>query len=138
MRVFLDTNVLVSAFATRGLCAELFEVVLLEHELVIGRQVLEELGKALRSKLKLPAARAKEIVDFVAGEASRLIDDADAADAGVDAADARVLGEALAAGAAVIVTGDTALLELRTIGGIEIASPRRFWEVLRQLPDAAT
>jgi uncharacterized protein len=36
LRVYLDTNVLVSAFASRGLCAELFEVVLLEHNLVVG------------------------------------------------------------------------------------------------------
>ena len=54
MRVFLDTNVLVSAFATRGLSADLFEMVLLEHELVTGKRVLQELQKALRTKIKLP------------------------------------------------------------------------------------
>ena len=48
MRVYLDTNVLVSAFAARGLCADLLEVVLLEHEFTLGRNVLSELGKALR------------------------------------------------------------------------------------------
>lgn len=32
MRVFLDTNVLVSAFATRGLSADVFRLVLAEHE----------------------------------------------------------------------------------------------------------
>jgi hypothetical protein len=32
--VFLDANVLVSAFATRGLSAELLELVLLEHRLI--------------------------------------------------------------------------------------------------------
>jgi hypothetical protein len=48
--VFLDTNVLVSAFASRGLCADLFELVLLEHDLVLGRNVLRELSKALRGK----------------------------------------------------------------------------------------
>jgi len=30
--VFLDTNVLVSAFSTRGFCAERLELVLLQHE----------------------------------------------------------------------------------------------------------
>ncbi len=43
MRVFLDTNVLVSAFAARGICADLLELVLLEHDLIIGRHVLGEL-----------------------------------------------------------------------------------------------
>jgi uncharacterized protein len=40
LRVFLDTNVLVSAFAARGLCADLFELVLLQHELILSRSVL--------------------------------------------------------------------------------------------------
>ena len=33
MRVFLDTNVLVSAFATRGLCADVLRHVLADHQL---------------------------------------------------------------------------------------------------------
>jgi len=134
VRVLFDTNVLVSAFATRGLCAELFEVVLLEHELVLGRQVLEELAKALRSKLRLSASRTKEIVDFVTDEAERVVDNAKEADAGVDPADARVLGEAIAANADLIVTGDAALLRLGAIAGIAIVTPRRFWEILRLGP----
>jgi len=33
MRVFLDTNVLVAAYATHGLCEDVFRVILAEHEL---------------------------------------------------------------------------------------------------------
>ena len=65
MRVFLDTNVLVSAFATRGLSADLFELVLNQHELVTGSKVLEELGNALRLKLRLPDASCTENVAIV-------------------------------------------------------------------------
>ena len=50
MRVFLDTNVLVSAFASRGLCAEVLELVLLDHDLILGRNVLREFEKALRGQ----------------------------------------------------------------------------------------
>ena len=32
MKVFLDTNVLVSGFATRGLCADVIRLALAEHE----------------------------------------------------------------------------------------------------------
>ena len=96
VRVFLDTNVLVSAFASRGLCAEVFELVLLDHDLIVGRNVLRELDKALREKIKLPAARSAEIVDFVSSEATQVVDKAEPANANVDAADALVLGEALA------------------------------------------
>ncbi len=56
MRVFLDTNVLVSAFATRGLCADLMRHILAEHELVTGEVVLTELRAILREKIKAPAS----------------------------------------------------------------------------------
>jgi len=131
VRVFLDTNVLVSAFASRGLCAELLEMVLLDHDLILGRNVLRELGKALREKVKLPGAHVAEIVDFVSSEATQVVNKAEPAIADVDAADARVLGEGLAGRAEVFVTGDAALLRLAAVGALRIVSPRQFWEVLR-------
>jgi len=128
VRVFLDANVLVSAFASRGLCADLLEVVLLEQELVLGRIVLREVNKALREKLKLPARRTAEIVEFLSGEAIQLVDVSEPINAKVDADDALVLGEAIAAQADVFVTGDAAILKLGAIGPLEIVTPRQFWE----------
>ena len=131
MRVFLDTNVLVSAFASRGLCAEVLELVLLDHDLILGRNVVRELEKALREKVRLPVVRSTEIIDFVSSEAAQIVDKAEPASANVDAADALVLGEALASHADLFVTGDAALLRLAAIGALKIVSPRQFWEVLR-------
>ncbi|MEO5700670.1 MAG: putative toxin-antitoxin system toxin component, PIN family [Casimicrobiaceae bacterium] len=132
MRVFLDTNVLVSAFASRGLCAEVLELVLLDHDLILGPAVLRELDRALREKVKLPVARSAEIVDFVASEATQVVGQAEAATVDVEAADALVLGEAVAGNADLFVTGDAALLRVATVGALEIVSPRRFWEILRE------
>ena len=131
MRVFLDTNVLVSAFASRGLCAEVLELVLLDHDLIIGKNVLRELEKVLREKVKLPIARSAEIVDFVSSEAIQVVDQAEPAIVNVDAADALVLGEALASHSDMFVTGDAELPRLATVGALKIVSPRQFWEVLR-------
>jgi uncharacterized protein len=131
VRVFLDTNVLVSAFASRGLCAEVLELVLLDHDLILGRNVLREFEKALREKVKLPVVRSAEIIDFVSSEAIQVVDKAEPAIANVDAADALVLGEALAGQAESFVTGDAALLRLAAVGALKIVSPRQFWEVLR-------
>ena len=137
MRVFLDTNVLVSAFATRGLCADLFEPILLQHELVCGKAVLAELDRSLRQKIKVPPARAKEISAFVTEEATLVVAKAAPADAPVDAPDALVLGEALAAHADVFVTGDAALIRLTRVGAMPIVSPRQFWEKLQSSPSSA-
>ena len=131
MRVFLDTNVLVSAFASRGLCADVVELVLLDHDLILGRNVLRELDQALRQKVKLPIVRSAEIVDFVSSEATQVVDKAEPANVNVDAADARVLGEALAGEAEPFVTGDAALLRIAAVGVLKIVSPRQFWEILR-------
>jgi uncharacterized protein len=128
VRVFLDTNVLVSAFAARGLCADLLEVVLADHDLVVGRSVLRELAKALREKVRLPAPRAAEIVEFVAREAVAVVEGAAPVRVRVDADDALVLGEALQGRAEYFVTGDGALLELPEREGVRIRSPRQLWE----------
>lgn len=134
MRVFLDTNVLVSAFASRGICADLLELVLLEHDLIIGQNVLRELSEALRNKLKLPAPPSAGIVDFVAGEAAAVIKGAQPVEAKVDPDDALVLGEARSGRAEMFVTGDAALLKLSAVEGVAIVSPRQFWEVLHAGP----
>jgi putative PIN family toxin of toxin-antitoxin system len=131
VRVFLDTNVLVSAFATRGLSADLFELVLVEHELLTGRRVLQELQRALRAKLRLPPARCSEVAEFVASEAAMVVEDAEPLRMGVDEDDRWVLGEAAAARADVFVTGDAALVGLETVMSIRIVTPRQLWELLR-------
>lgn len=65
MRVFLDTNVLVSGFATRGLCADVIRLVLAEHGLIVGEVVLEETRRVLQQKIHLPAPLATEILAFL-------------------------------------------------------------------------
>lgn len=130
MRVFLDTNVLVSAFATRGLCAELFESILLEHELITGDAVIAELTRTLRGKLKLPAARCNDITLYVRDVAASHIRGALPVDARVDPGDAVVLGEALAGAADVFVTGDGEVQQLTALDQMRILSPREFWTLL--------
>jgi predicted nucleic acid-binding protein len=43
VRLFLDTNVLVSALTTRGLCSEILETVIDSHELLISEALLEDM-----------------------------------------------------------------------------------------------
>ncbi len=131
MRVFLDTNVLVSAFATRGLSADLLELVLIEHDLITGRNVLKELDRVLRTKIRLPAARCLEVVEFVGLEAFRVVENAGAVDCKVDEDDKLILGEALAGEAEVFITGDAAVLALGQLGAMRILTPRQLWEMLR-------
>ena len=52
-RVCLDSNVIVAAFISRGLCADLFRSVLAEQELVVPQVVVDEVRRVLTKKFKL-------------------------------------------------------------------------------------
>lgn len=131
MRVCLDTNVLVAAFATRGLCADVLRTVLTEHELVLGEVIMEELRRVMRGRLKLPPTRLREVESVFA--ALEIVPRPDApSDIEVrDQADRWVLATAIAGDAEVLVTGDDDLLAVAGEGPISILSPRAFWERLR-------
>lgn len=130
MRVYLDTNVLVSAVATRGLSADVLQVVLAEHQLVVGEVVLGELRRVLRQKLKLPLGTVDEIDAFLRFQGA-VIDTIAALDLDIrDPSDLRILGEVLAGKADLLVTGDRDLLELKK-PPLRILAPRGFWDLLR-------
>lgn len=131
MKVFFDTNVLIAAFATRGLCADLFAHVLLEHDLVVGEVVLGELRTKLRTKLKLPK---KTIDEIEAQLRDSVVVKTPAKHLGLrisDPDDEWVVASALAGGADVLVTGDAAILKLGKRAPLPILSLRGLWELLR-------
>jgi len=132
VRVFLDTNVLVAAFATRGLCADVVRTVLAEHELVVSDTVIEELTRALIEKIRLPETAVHEITTFLRASASLAeVASLPAPEAIRDPDDAVILAEALASSVEVLVTGDKDLLEAGEVPGIRILEPRGFWQLVR-------
>lgn len=130
MKVCLDTNVLVAAFATRGLCADVLRTVLAEHELVIGEVILTEFRNALAQKLKAPRDRI-DAAEAALAAFPVLAKPDEPSDIPVrDASDRWILATAIAGGADVLVTGDGDLLALDD-AAIRVLSPRAFWELLR-------
>jgi putative PIN family toxin of toxin-antitoxin system len=129
VKVFLDTNVLASALTTRGLCAELFEVVLQSHELQISDPLLKELERILPDKLGQTKSITKDFINLLRTE-GYLVTDNHPAPSLPDPDDDSIVASALAGGAKVFVTGDKALLKLKTIEQLAIISPRVLWERL--------
>jgi putative PIN family toxin of toxin-antitoxin system len=130
VRIFLDTNVVVSAFATRGLCADLLQVALAEHQVMLGETVLSEVRRVLRQKLRVPRADVERTDAFLRGQAVIIAAEQPEPGTALDQADARVLAEAVAGEVDVLVTGDRDLLELRE-PPLKIVSPRGLWDLLR-------
>ena len=131
MNVSFDTNVLVSAVATRGLCADIFNAALAEHQLIVGETVLTELRQVLRQKLRLPNATVDDMEAFLRLHATIIADAPVIEIPALDENDRMVLAEAVAGKADVLVTGDQDLLALEPKAPIKILSPRGFWELLR-------
>lgn len=131
MRVLLDTNVLVAAFATRGFCFDILQVVLAEHQLLVGETVLQELERTLAEKLLMPAPQVAEVVAFVQEHSDTVAPAEPAQWPAADPDDRWIVAAALAGEADVVVTGDRDLLGTGAPGSLRIETPRGFWEMLR-------
>ena len=131
MKIFLDTNVLASAAATRGLCADVLRLVFASHQLFISEQVFKELKSVLRVKFGV----SQELIDdfiWLLQQDTVLTRPAQVPKVELqDKDDLIILAAAIAAGAEVLVTGDKELLRLGHVGELEILSPRQFWERLK-------
>ena len=128
MRVFLDTNVIISATATRGLCADVFREVLLSHELIVSESLLAEVARILKDKFRA-SSEIIEAVTRLLRQDTIFSQPTETLDSNIqDVDDLIILASALAGKADVLVTGDKELLALGSIQELEIISPRQFWE----------
>ncbi len=123
MIVVLDMNVIVAALVAKGLCHEVVVRCLTSCTTVTSAPLLEELDRTLRARFTLgPAANA--FLERLRVRV-RLVEPMPLASAvSRDADDDVVLATAVAAEAAVIVSGDQDLLVIGSYRGINIVSPR--------------
>lgn len=131
MRAVLDTNVLVAAFATEGLCATLLRRARKgEFRLLLCPGILQEFRGVLRDKFAAAPEEIREAVVLLQ-EGSEAVMPGPVPVVGVsrDPCDDTVLACALAAEAEFLVTGDADLLALQTFQRIRIVRPREFEEL---------
>jgi uncharacterized protein len=134
MKVFLDTNVLVSAMATRGLCADVLRETLTSHQLVVSVPLFNELKRVLRQKLQIPGELIDDAIGILQQDA-HFATPSTILDVKIrDKDDLMILSSALNGNADLLVTGDKELLNLGKINDMEIVSPREFWKRMRTRP----
>jgi uncharacterized protein len=132
MKVILDANVVIAAFAARGLCESVLELCLHGHEIVLSEGVLDEILLNLRQKIRLPASVVSEIGEFLREHSSMFEPASFPLDLCRDPDDVKILGLAVSANADFIVTGDKDLLVLNEFRGIPIITPRAFSSILHK------
>ena len=122
MKVFLDTNVWLSATVFAGLCEAILTEAAQRSALLTTRLVQQEAHEVLQRKFPhLPQAKA--LFDAIWDEAECAPGVAEPADDN----DARLVRAAQAASATVFVTGDRRVLGRGMQGSMQILSPREAW-----------
>lgn len=128
----MDTNVVVAAFASRGLCAEIFEVCLSEHTVILSEYILSEIKEKLTEKIKIPKSIVKNIIAYLRDTAEIVVPMKLDESVCRDRDDDSIIGTALSGEARFIITGDDDLLSLESYRGVNMLTPRDFWLILRQ------
>ena len=131
IRVCLDSNVLVAAFAARGLCSDLLAHVLSEQHLVVPHAVREETLRILTHKFHLPPEALDSVVAVLDRCETAPASDAPSPIPVRDRDDERILADAVASGVQILVTGDKDLLDVAEQSPIPILSPRAFLMLTR-------
>jgi len=125
MKVFLDTNVWLSATIFAGLCEALVTECADRDWLVTSRLVRDEAHEVLVRKFPLQS-HAPALFDSSWSEVPLVADVAEPANDN----DARLVAAAVAAKADLFVTGDKRVLDWKQSGTLRIVSPREAWIIL--------
>lgn len=125
MRIVFDTNVVVAGIVADGLCREIVEIHLPEHDAILSPALWQELLDKLQSKFHLTPDELP-LLQLYQRHAQWCEPSALNPPTCRDPDDDWVLATALAGQAEVIVTGDDDLLCLHSFQGIAILNPRQF------------
>ena len=131
MRIVFDTNVIISAFITHGVSAEVFEHCLVQHKIVISPFILNEVEEKLRDKFQFPKNKIDDLIRFLHSESEVVAPAQLPSPVCRDVDDDMVLATALAASADGILTGDSDLLDLKRYERIAILKAADFWKFER-------
>ena len=132
MRIIFDTNVLIAAFATHGICHSLLEYSIENCTIVISNYILGELKDKLLTKFKMSEKAVLKIQDFLTD--SCIISDFKRFNVQVsrDEKDDPILGIIDEQMVNYLVTGDKDLLTLIEYKKVPIISPRKLWNIFRE------
>lgn len=132
MRVFIDSNVLVSSFTSNGLSRKLIDILTDEHEIIISPQVLEESSRVIMDKFDVEQSDLDAFLDAITTVAEISLPPYPNRPVIRDPDDIDILAAALKSKADYLVTGDKDLLSVDTEEVIAIVKPRTLFDLLNE------
>ena len=129
MRLVIDTNVLIAAFISRGVCNELLEHCVINHDVILSKFILDELKEKLTTKFQFTTREANAVVSLLKSRCSVVRTQSLPSPLSRDPDDDNVIATALSGTCECIITGDKDLLVLKKAGDVLIVSPSDFWKI---------
>lgn len=131
MIVIIDTSVLLSAFLSSGLGAEVLGLVQRRYTHAVSPELLNEYEQKLRTKFKVPAAEAREMTMQVAMNALFLEPPPSSKPVSRGPKDDFLVALADLSQADYLISYDKDLLNLKRRGRTKIVKPSEFWVKFR-------
>jgi uncharacterized protein len=129
VKILLDTNVLIAAFVGRGVCADLLEHCVEQHEVFTSEFILDEFAKKLVSKFKAEPEETTAATHLLRSRLSVVSYAPLGSMVCRDSDDDNILAAAVSGECDCIITGDKDLLVLKQFGTCRILSPSDFLRV---------
>jgi uncharacterized protein len=128
VRVVLDTNVLVAAFLSEGVCYKLLlRARRKEYDLVLSADIIAEFEGVLLRKFSLSQSELSDVRNLLTEAIKEIRQEVGPIPpASRDRDDNRILACALSSSADYVVTGDDDLLVIGQYGNTKILTPRDF------------
>jgi len=126
LKVVFDTNVLIAAFLTEGVCSKLLlRARKRECDLFLSSGIMDEFEMVLRKKFSLSGSEVSEVRAVITEALKEPVLQIDpVAPVCRDPDDDKILACAHKVGADYLVTGDEDLLVIRQYGATKIVTPR--------------
>ena len=128
MKIVFDTNVLVAAFLSEGVCSKLLlRARKKEYDLILSPDIIAEFEGVLLRKFSLSQPELSDVRNLLAETISEICPEVDPiSPTSRDPDDDKILACALATKAEYLVTGDEDLLVIKQYGDTKILAPRDF------------
>ena len=134
MKIALDTNVLISALIKEGKPRDLLSEILLNHELITSKEILEEVATIANEPRIRKYVDQEDIADFLrdlASSASIVKINSKFKAVKEDPDDDTILRTAIDGRARLVVSGHTHLFDMKRFRGIRIVSVGEMLQILK-------
>ena len=128
MKFVLDTNVLIAAFITSGICHEILEHIIRNHQLVLSDFIVNEFKEKLLNKFHYNEKQVNEALKLLLTRAEMVQVSPLPSRISPDPDDDNIIATAVSANSDCLISGDKDLVHLKQFQKVRIIRPAEFWK----------